>query len=807
SGAGGVARLNLDEQNGLQFINEALVDDTVHTTALVKSGETVFAARAIALPEGKTPDGCAFKSVPGESKGVSILNYLFPTDPVSLGTLAGVSGSSALHLNHHWLYSGGTNSGAYWGLDGCPIGWRSTTSGKPQDAEVSTLTAVNLLDQTVTQQYELPGNLFDVLTYGDYIIAALGSVGVEIFHRDQPEQRIRVAFDQSLQAQVGRALRLSMQGSTLFVAANRGIVVMDLSNVQAPRIISAGNDEAIEGVDLYRDRLVTASAQAGLQLFELPGALVTGASVAHQGELPSTLDEPLMLSFNELVTLESVATAGAVSLYQVDPLSGQEQEVPVSLTAQPDGEVTEAARHFIVNFDRSQSGPYRLRVESARNLRGQGLWAPYHLAFNVVASDLRRPIIHDVIGGAFHFGDQPAIRILGEHFSAVTQVYVGQYLISATLDADGQLIIPENATSQLPLVAGQHHLRIVNGPLDALWPGALVVAEPINNIGQPFRITPDFGLSDGGILINVQAQSPVILPGSKIILRAKHSPSEIYTGYGGFDLPPGLEVVNLRDDVVQLNQFQFVLPGVIEPDLYELYLRMPYGEQTKEVYVGEFSYLVPQGRSIDLPNYPPMEIGAMQAVGDTLLIGVKAGAKPTAVNRFLMEAGLEIYDTRIWDRPIRISQMRTTGKVTGLEVVDQLAFLAAGSQGLLLVDLNNLAKPLVVNELNLPAHRALDVAVDRNRGVLAVAAANELGTGYIRFFALGSENLGPAPGFATIQFDQGSSADEALLGMPVDIQWQDGKLYVLLARLEGEKKTLHLVVISSFGNTPAYSIQ
>ena len=148
--------------------------------------------------------------------------------------------------------------------------------------------------------------------------------------------------------------------------------------------------------------------------------------------------------------------------------------------------------------------------------------------------------------------------------------------------------------------------------------------------------------------------------------------------------------------------------------------------------MGALSYTLPQGLGIILPNYPPMQIGAAQVVGDRLFVGVKAGMQPTSSNRYLMTAGLEIYDIGLWERPIRLSQLRLTEPVLGLEVQGSLVYLANDRDGVRVVDVNDLGKPLLVSSLSLPNHRAVDLAVETERGALAVAAANDLGTGYIR---------------------------------------------------------------------------
>ncbi|HLD68355.1 MAG TPA: IPT/TIG domain-containing protein, partial [Pseudomonas sp.] len=264
---------------------------------------------------------------------------------------------------------------------------------------------------------------------------------------------------------------------------------------------------------------------------------------------------------------------------------------------------------------------------------------------------------------------------------------------------------------------------------------------------------------------------------------------------------PGRISIDLQDDVQTQSLFTFTLPGVIDPDIYDLFLRIPSGALTREIKVGSLSYTLPKGLGVVLPNYPPMQIGAAQAVEDLLFIGVKAGAQPTASNRFLMPAGLEIYDIGLWERPIRLSQLRLDNPVLGLEVLDKVVYLANDRAGVSVVDINDFNRPLLVAGLKLPNHRALDLAVEQERRVLAVAAANDLGSGYVRFLPLGRNELGAQAPLPSIAFDGSLRPD--LHGAPVDLQWLNGELYVLFLR----NQQLHLATFKNFGEQLDYRVQ
>src|SRR5690606_8668061 len=81
SGTGGVARLNLDEQNGLQLIQEE-INDGDPLSRLVKQGPGLFATQAAVEAEPPNSQTCAFKVGPSSGSGLLALNYQVGADPV-----------------------------------------------------------------------------------------------------------------------------------------------------------------------------------------------------------------------------------------------------------------------------------------------------------------------------------------------------------------------------------------------------------------------------------------------------------------------------------------------------------------------------------------------------------------------------------------------------------------------------------------------------------------------------------------------------------------------------------------------------
>ena len=71
-----------------------------------------------------------------------------------------------------------------------------------------------------------------------------------------------------------------MFGNLLFVSAsNAGLIVLDLSTPLSPEVVSAGNNEAVNSVDYFRDRLIVGARSDGMRVMQLPAAFVANTSV------------------------------------------------------------------------------------------------------------------------------------------------------------------------------------------------------------------------------------------------------------------------------------------------------------------------------------------------------------------------------------------------------------------------------------------------------------------------------------------------------------------------------------------------
>jgi len=810
-GSGGVARLNLDDANGMQLLSQVLDDSTwSHVVAIAKAGHTVFAARAhidlAELPVAIPPPCQRFLTKPVSRRTVERISYLVPEDPVYMGEMTdgdanAIMGGNVLRLDGDWLFAAGQRQASYWNPSE-PCGFiRLLSASAPADDGSDAVRAVNIYDRARHREYQLDANVQDLVTYGDYLIAAVGGHGLQILHRELNTLVAEINLDQDLQANPGRAVKLQRMANLLLVsAAQGGIIAVDLTDPRQPAILSAGNMEAVEGVDVFKDRLVAVAADAGIATFELPGALVQQTGVAQGGYLAA--DEDYTVAFNEQVEL-AADDITVTNLDTGEPVTPR--VITLKARAQLDGSgqdlkdpASGPSDRFAVRFDRIPQAAYEIRILAARNQRGGGLWLPFAGRVKAASDEARRPVIRTVDGGGMLGPSYQDVIIHGSGFSNsdTLRVYIDHYELTPRWVDEQTLILkgtadPDNPAGSsidgLPLTAGEHHLRVVDRELWAGFPGAIVIAEDPQQV--QFQLSPESAGIHGNRYVTIRANRPAILPGARVIMRSRAG-AEIRTTHN----PEGDTLVDLKDDVRDLQTLRFWLPPVDQADIYTVALAMG----GREVDIGHFSYSPGAGRTIDLPNYPPLKIGALEKRGNLLFAGVKGGKQPTSDNRFLMPAGLEIYDIAIWDRPVRLAQIRTAQAVTGVAVFDNAAYLAAGSDGLLLVDIANPQRPQVIGNFGMPGNQATDVALNRKRMVLAAAAADAAGGGFIRFYDVADPELDPPTGFSTL--DLGSSA---AAGRPVDIAWFEDRLFVLLNR-GGQ---LYLAIFDQFDGTQPAGVQ
>ena len=615
NGGAGASRLNLDEQNGLQLIAQEGAENNL-ATAVSVSGAVAAIARAkpgTCKLEGEC-DTCQAQAGPAEA---SILSLVSAEDPVAVSAAESntgdpLNGANVMWFDGLWLWNAGSGGSYLWGSgERCPFNPGASVRQAPTGPGASTVRALNLFEGGQMLEYAFDWNVHDVLTYGDYLIAALGNGGISIVNRDRSEIRTTVPVDAQLQASPGAVVRLRRFGNLLFASAlGGGVVVFDMTDPLEPEIVSAGNDEHIEDIDYRKGRIVAISSTGNISSFELPGSVVVATSVDEQGWIADS--EDYEITFNEFVTIDSVAS-GAV---RVERLDTQENVPAFVLATRIEGE---ASDRFAVDFARTPGVDYAVYVDRAENLRSGGLWRPFVGHVRAASAGATRPRIDSIEGGVFHRGDNQQVTVHGAGFrnDPAVAVYVGNQQIPHTwVDANTLALAPGAVDLLEP---GLIHIRVEDQELHAAYAGAIVMGEEIAS--ATLTLGSDSGSVLGGEPNGVTANADVILPGSRIILRGRTSGLEIATEL----TPEGAVIRDLEDDVKTLTSFSFIQPGVPDPEIFDVYLR----SGSHELFAGSYAYSIDGGRSLDLPNYPPMEIGAGQVVGDLFYVGVSAGRNPS----------------------------------------------------------------------------------------------------------------------------------------------------------------------------------
>ena len=125
--------------------------------------------------------------------------------------------------------------------------------------------------------------------------------------------------------------------------------MVDIADPMAPYVLSAGNPETMEAVDVYKHRLIAVSGDRGISTFELPGAFVEQPSVDEGGYIAD--NETYQVTFNEFVTAEFLQQQGAVTVTRLD--TGE----PVSVDVEAVDPVEGTSNRFAIEFGESEIEP------------------------------------------------------------------------------------------------------------------------------------------------------------------------------------------------------------------------------------------------------------------------------------------------------------------------------------------------------------------------------------------------------------------------------------------------------------------
>ncbi|HEX8701694.1 MAG TPA: IPT/TIG domain-containing protein, partial [Myxococcaceae bacterium] len=545
-----------------------------------------------------------------------------------------------------------------------------------------------------------PYSLTDVVVVRDVAIASAAEFGLIFFdiredNPQAPQELLRIPFDQSLSNTPGYPERLRLIGDLLFVAASGGgVYVVDVADPRHPELISGGNTEFAYDVLPVGDRLMLAGRHDLIEL-SVPFLLPMSATPERDALVPPSLAQ-LEVRFNRPL---APATVNASSVRLIGPTG----EVPLELSvvAQP-ATLTYAVRAELPEEGLAPASTYELRIESTvADQRGGGMIRPFRTTFRTGAAGSRQPRIDSVEPSAVSMAGGQQVVLQGAGLGGASSVKFGgtEAVFTAVGDTELRVTVPASTRP------GPVDVRVedAGGPW-ALLPHGVLYLSPF--AGSHATLEPDHGPVEGGTAVTVSfgTASPVA-PGTRVFIGDRE----------------GVDV-----DVVSLSRVRFTTPRPDGAGLVPVKLMRP-GEAPETV--GYFSYDLPTGTTVDLPGFPPRETSEVVLSGDLLLAGV-----PT--ERY---EGLELFNIRVPEHPIRLGGLRTEGPVRGVDARGALALLATDAFGLVAVDVQDPARPFVVGRAA-TAGLATGVRLEGNLAHVSVTQMDG-GAGYVQTFDVSQPSL------------------------------------------------------------------
>ncbi|MDJ0867497.1 MAG: Ig-like domain-containing protein, partial [Myxococcota bacterium] len=554
----------------------------------------------------------------------------------------------------------------------------------PYDQRVGTLEILDLATATPTRvaRVELPDSATGLALLGDRAVVSAYNEGLLVVDVTRPglepidedgdgrDDRItaQLRLDTDLVANPGLPVSVELQGNLAFVAAGEGgVQVFDLSDPDAPVVLSAGNTELARHTDVLKDVAVVAGGAAGLATLATPFSNVASVEPPRDSLVPT--DQRFVLRFNRDTAVATVS-ADSVFLERVDdamratatlvlgtedaPLDPADPEVPTDVwTLVPDG------------LDPDEA--YRLVVTTAvRDRKGAGMLVPFAADYRTGGAGAVQPAIEGFDRSTVTPGE--SLAVLGSGFRAGARVFLGGveagpvgYVDETRLD----VAVPESVeTGSLPV-------RVENpGGLADVRFGLLLVVAPLDRVELSF--SPEAGPRVGGTELAITADRDAFAPGARVRFRGSV-----------FDEPSG-EVEGIDLDVANLRFLTVLAPRADRPGLAEVWVE---NEGVEPVLAGVFSYDLPAAPlAIDLPLYPPRQAVDLRVVGD--LAYVASANSP----------GLEIFDIRIPERPLSLGRVELPGAVRGVLPLADVALVTAGAQGFFVVDTSDPTQPFVVDQ-------------------------------------------------------------------------------------------------------------
>ncbi|AKQ66210.1 hypothetical protein A176_003122 [Myxococcus hansupus] len=521
-------------------------------------------------------------------------------------------------------------------------------------------------DAQVVGSIAIAGNLTDVVVHGDVAIVASAEFGltfVNVANPEAPSILTQIAFDERLSNTPGRPQRLRLVGDVLFVSAGEGgIVLVDVSEPAAPVLLSGGNTEFALDSLTVGDRLLLAG-KTQLTELETPFMLVTDYTPARGARVPPS-GLQLVVQTSRPLAAPSVTT-DSVRLLGPDGVA-----VPLDLSVRNNPGQLDYAIVAALDAPLQPEAEYRLQVDTTvTDQRGGALLVPLRTSFVTGRANAQQPVIEVIEPSTVSTAGGQDVFLRGKGLGGAIAVRLTSN-VEATIvsrsDTELRVTLP-------PLPAGPIDVWVIDQGLpEAYFPSGLLALEPLS--GQ-VTLSPNHGPVEGHTRVRLSMSARAVAPLSTVCIGDS----------------PGVDV-----DIVDLSSIEFTTPQANGAGIATVRL-MPPDESSPEtrcaggggVPVGVFSYDLPIGETMKLPGFPPRVASDIKLEGDKLYVGV---ASPGT-------SGLEIFDVRLPERPLRLGGLATESPVRGLDVGGAIALLANDVAGLAVVDVTHPETPFLLRQV------------------------------------------------------------------------------------------------------------
>ena len=301
--------------------------------------------------------------------------------------------------------------------------------------------------------------------------------------------------------------------------------------------------------------------------------------------------------------------------------------------------------------------------------RAGSLLIPLVTRFRTSTTGSRQPAIASVSPGWLPLSGG-TLTVSGLQLQGVTSATVGGIPANITAAAATELTLTIGPRA----MAGPQGLSVTDvSGLFAAREGAVYF---VDTLAGPTVIAPDHGPTAGGtrVAVTFQNRKPLVA-GTRVFVGGKAADAV---------------------DVVDASHLRFTVPVADDSGLASITIERP-GAPAENL--GLFAYDAAVGDRVTFPGYPPRRVSELEIRGNTWFLA--SDAAPW---------GLDVFDVTVVERPLRLGSLVTDGPAHGLAVRDELAFIAADSAGVSVVDVSSPAAPFEVARL-LPGSISTDVLV------------------------------------------------------------------------------------------------